>query len=141
MNCQYIALMAFLTSVAAFAGDFDFKTVSCVDQNQSLKAPVFLDIQANVPNSASGTRFALGNVIPTDQDGIYKDATALGDINSVTQNDRTLSLTGSFGVVAILNLDTGVGVVSGPIKYDPVSGEYVGVSRITNYPVNCRVSN
>lgn len=119
-----------------------FKSIECVDSNPQVKAEVYIDVTANVANSSTGIRFEMGNIIPVGglPDG-SKDYTAAGDMSDAGSAGATVALSGSFGTLLTVDLETGSGLVSGPLKYDPATGRYVGEMRVKDYPVKCTASN
>lgn len=137
-----IVTLVFLFPSFAHADTAPFKSIHCLDANSGSKAPVFLDVETGVPGT-TGERFELGNIVPTNiQPGqTFKDSTAMGDVTVVSSDQNKITLSGSFGLSAEVDIKTGLGLVSGPLKYDPATGEYVTYSRVRDYAVKCIIQS
>jgi hypothetical protein len=134
----------FLTGSVLLAEVPNFKSITCLDAGSAMKSPVFFDVGVQDATSPNGIRFELGNIISGADLGspgqTLKDATGMGIITALDTNGTSLSLKGSFGTSAIIDLQTGAGTVTGAIKYDPPSGTPVDIVRIKQYPINCKIA-
>ncbi len=132
--------LAMFFSVSAFANQS--MTMTCIDQNERLKAPVYFDIEASGHPAPYDFYLYLGNLVDTGETPPrkYKSATVLGYVESRQEQGTNLIVAGSFNTKLVLNRSTGHGLVYGMVKWNPVTGQY-DIITLKDYPVVCRPTN
>ena len=141
MKFALLLALAIALPLSVHAGQLEFKSISCSDAVAG-KAPVYIDITQVQPVGPYSIRFDFGNLVPSADNGgnLAEDGTVLGGVVSgIVYDGSNVKITGSINIVLKFDSKTGVGVISGPLKYDPSSGEYVGFNRINEHAVVCEI--
>jgi len=137
------AILTLVLSLAAAIAHADVpkvNSIACLDNAQNHKAPVYVDIAADHPSSPTGLGLIVGNIVDFGPDAHGKSSTVLGHVEKIVFQGQMVHIKGSFGTELTVNRLTGAGFLTSLIKYDPVTGKYVGTIQLEKFPLACTMN-